>query len=256
MLDIGCRTRRIGLLGNNLRPRAQLCRAGLSQLVASSLHVHKRLALGLRGDTLGNGARIHVAELRAVHNPLARRARRRHANRNRAVEATATLKMCFFDTPTPRQRHLRERLASRSIACGMELKVAGAGSIRRGCTARRRRRLGTPRWRICRHGRARRAAFARPIIDSRLIRGLRSIWADCNILKPHAAARAKLHRHAGDPRQLRPACRAESQVTHPVHPSFHWLFLMAASCRHSSSAPSRRYAVLSSTMFLPSSSTD
>lgn len=66
----------------------------------------------------------------------------------------------------------------------------------------------------------------------------------------------KPHRHAGDPRQLRPACRAESQVIHPVHPSFHWLFLMAASCRHSSSAPSRRYAVLSSTIFLPSSSTD
>lgn len=58
------------------------------------------------------------------------------------------------------------------------------------------------------------------------------------------------------PRQLHPARRAESQITHPVHPSFHWLFLMAASCRHSSSAPSRRYAVLSSTIFPPSNSTD
>lgn len=66
----------------------------------------------------------------------------------------------------------------------------------------------------------------------------------------------KIAPHAGDPRQLHPARRAESQITHPVHPSFHWLFLMAASCRHSSSAPSRRYAVLSSTIFPPSNSTD
>ena len=137
VLDIDRRARWVRLLGHNLRPCAQLCRADLSQLVASCLHVHKHLAFGLRGDTLGNGARIHVAELGAVHNPLARRARSRHPNRNRAVEATATLKMRFFDTPTPRQRHLRERLASRSIACGMELEVADAGSTRRGCAARR-----------------------------------------------------------------------------------------------------------------------
>ena len=137
MLDIDRRARRVRLLGHNLRPRAQLCRAGLGQLVASCLHVHKRLALGLRGNALGNGARIHVAELGAVHNPLARRTRRRHASRNRAVEATVTLKMRFFDTPTPRQRHLRECLASRSIACGMELKFAGARSVRRDCAARR-----------------------------------------------------------------------------------------------------------------------
>lgn len=218
--------------------------------------MHKRLVLGLRGDTPGNGARIHVAELGAVHNPLARRTRCRHANRNRAIEAAAALKMRLFDTPAPRQRHLRERLTARSIACGMELKLAGARSVRRGRVARRRRRLGTPRWHICRHGHTRLATFTRAIIVSRIIHRPRGIRAACNVLKPDAAARAKSHRHAGDPRQLRSARRTESQVTHPVHPSFHWLFLMAASCRHSSSAPSRRYAVLSSTIFLPSSSTD
>ena len=137
MLDIDRRARRVRLLGHNLRPRAQLCRTGLGQLVARCLHVHKRLALGLRGNALGNGARIHVAELGAVHNPLARGARRRHANRNRAVEATATLKMCLFDTPIPRQCHLRECLTARNIACGMELEVADAGGTRRGCAARR-----------------------------------------------------------------------------------------------------------------------
>ena len=164
--------------------------------------------------------------------------------------------MRFFDTPTPRQRHLRECLPSRSIACGMELKVPDAGSIRRGCAARRRRDLGTPRWHICRRGHARLATFAHAIIGSIVIHRPRGIRAACNALKPDAAARAKPHRHAGNPRQLRPARRTESQATHPVHPSFHWLLLMAASCRHNSSAPSRRYAVLSSTMFLPSSSTD
>lgn len=80
MFNIACRARRIGLLGHNLRPCAQLRRAGLSQLVARRLHAHKRLALGLRGDTLGNGARVHVAELGAIHDAFARRACRRHAN--------------------------------------------------------------------------------------------------------------------------------------------------------------------------------
>ena len=164
--------------------------------------------------------------------------------------------MRLFDTPTPWQRHLRECLASRSIACGMEIEAADAGSIRRGCAARRRRGLGTPRWHICRHGNARLVTFTRATIVSRIIHRPRGIRAACNALEPNAATRAKSHRHAGDPRQLRPACRTESQVTHPVHPSFHWLFLMAASCRHSSSAPSRRYAVLSSTIFPPSNSTD
>ena len=80
VLDIDRRARWVRLLGHNLRPCAQLRRAGLSQLVARRLHMQKRLALGLRGDTLGNGARVHVAELGAIHDAFARRARRRHAN--------------------------------------------------------------------------------------------------------------------------------------------------------------------------------
>ena len=164
--------------------------------------------------------------------------------------------MRLFDTPTPRQRHLRERLAARGIACGVELKVADAGSIRCGHVADRRRGVGILHRHIDRRVRTRLITVARAIIDSRPICGFRDTRVLLNALKPNTAARAKSHRHAGDPRQLHPARRAESQITHPVHPSFHWLFLMAASCRHSSSAPSRRYAVLSSTIFPPSNSTD
>ena len=180
--------------------------------------MHKHLAFGLRGDTLGNGARIHVAELGAVHNPLTHRTRRRHANRNRAVETAAALKMRLFDMPAPRQRHLRECLAAGGIACGMKLKVTDVRHIRRGRVTRRRRDAGSLHRRIGRRVHTRVAAFVRIVIGSRPIRSPHGARAAHNALKSDAAPRAKSHRHAGDPRQLRPTRWAESQVTHPVHP--------------------------------------
>lgn len=206
------------MLGNNLCPRTQPCRTGLSQLVASCLHVHKHLAFGLRGDTLGNGARIHVAELGAVHNPLTHRTRRRHANRNRAVETAAALKMRLFDMPAPRQHHLRECLAARGIACGMKLKVTDVRRIRRGRVTRRRRDADSLYQRIGRRVHARVGAFVRIVIGSRPICRPHGARVAHNALKSDAASRAKSYRHAGDPRQLRPTRWAESQLTHPVHP--------------------------------------
>ncbi len=105
--------------------------------------------------------------------------------------------MRLFDTPTPRQRHLRERLAARGIACGVELKVADAGSIRCGHVADRRRGVGILHRHIDRRVRARLTTFARAIIGSRPICVFRDTRVILNALKPNTAARAKSHRHAG-----------------------------------------------------------
>lgn len=102
--------------------------------------------------------------------------------------------MRLFDTPTPRQRHLRERLAARGIACGMELKVADVGSIRCGHVADRRRGVGILHRHIDRRVHARLITFARAIIGSRPICGFRDTRVVLNAFKPNTAARAKSHR--------------------------------------------------------------
>lgn len=101
--------------------------------------------------------------------------------------------MRLFDTPTPRQRPPRERLAARGIACGVELKVADAGSIRCGHVADRRRGVGILHRHIDRRVRARLTTFARAIIGSRPICVFRDTRVILNALKPNTAARAKSH---------------------------------------------------------------
>ena len=120
--------------------------------------------------------------------------------------------------PEPSYLHLRECLAARGIACGMKLKVTDVRRIRRGRVTRRRRDADSLYQRIGRRVHARVGAFVRIVIGSRPICSPHGARVAHNALKSDAAPQAKSHRHAGDPRQLRPTRRAESQVTHPVHP--------------------------------------